>query len=53
MLGTFEKLDVSYMNCKCKMCVHDWRNDCIEGYCNCCELEDGFSLVVKAEFDSR
>jgi len=47
------KNDGDYTHCKCDKCQHDSRNDCLGYGCRCCDLEDAFSLAVRADWDSR
>ena len=49
-MSMFAKQDGDYFFCKCTKCEHKNRIDCINNRCQCCDLEDGFSLAVKAEF---
>lgn len=53
MMSVYAKQDGDYLRCKCQHCDHDMRNDCLGYGCKCCDLEDGFSLAVKADFDSK
>ncbi len=39
--------------CKCGLCLHDSRADCINGRCYCCDLEDMFALLTMHEFEPR
>jgi hypothetical protein len=39
-------------HCKCGLCDHDSRFDCISGRCYCCDLEDAFSILTHHEFES-
>ena len=39
-------------HCKCGLCDHDDRSDCISGRCYCCDLEDAFSILTRHEFES-
>ena len=38
-------------DCKCNLCEHDKRFDCIAGNCECCDPEDIFSLLSPKEFE--
>ena len=49
--SSFSKQTADYVRCKCKNCEHDVRYDCISARCDCCDLEDGFSICIKGEFD--
>jgi hypothetical protein len=37
----------------CNLFGIESRDKCLELQCKCCDLEDAFSVVVKADFDSR
>lgn len=41
------------MQCKCGLCNHHSRADCINGHCYCCDLEDMFSILAQMEFEPR
>jgi hypothetical protein len=41
------------MNCKCGLCNHDSREDCIKGRCYCCDLEDTFAILSQSEFEPQ
>lgn len=35
--------------CKCDACSHSSRIDCINAKCQCCDLEDEFAMLARAE----
>ena len=35
--------------CKCDACLHSSRTDCISNKCQCCDLEDEFAVLARAE----
>jgi hypothetical protein len=41
------------MHCKCGLCDHDSRTDCISGRCYCCDLEDAFAVLTHFEFEPQ
>ena len=41
------------MHCKCGVCDHVSRTDCIRGQCYCCDLEDAFALLTRFEFEPQ
>lgn len=52
MPDTDAVLGSDLMRCKCGLCSHDNRMDCVDGRCYCCDLEDAFSILTHHEFDS-
>lgn len=36
-------------HCKCHICGHESRKTCILEKCECCELEDTFSILARVE----
>jgi hypothetical protein len=40
-----------FHDCKCGLCDHEERRHCIEAKCNCCDLEDTFSLLSHFDFE--
>jgi hypothetical protein len=52
MFNSLEESDL--MRCKCSLCNHDSRSDCItSGNCDCCNLEDIFSILSQHEFEPQ
>ncbi|HEV8386084.1 MAG TPA: hypothetical protein VGQ03_00525 [Nitrososphaera sp.] len=49
--GSGYRTDV--MHCRCGLCDHDSRNDCISGRCYCCDLEDAFAVLTHFEFEPK
>ena len=43
--------DTALTHCKCDLCHHSDRIECISGRCYCCDLEDAFSLLTLHEFE--
>lgn len=41
------------MHCKCGLCNHNSRADCINGHCYCCDLEDTFAILSQHEFEPQ
>ena len=41
------------MCCKCSICSHDSRADCINSRCYCRNLEDIFAILAQMEFESQ
>ena len=39
--------------CKCGACDHESKSLCIEGQCDCCDLEDTFAILSQHEFEPR
>jgi len=39
--------------CKCGLCDHHSKEICVRERCNCCDLEDMFSLLSQHEFYPR
>jgi hypothetical protein len=44
--------EASVYRCKCGLCEHDSRSLCIEGHCECCDLEDAFAILSHQETES-
>ena len=38
-------------HCRCDACGHSSRMECVRIDCNCCNLEDMFTLLSHVEFD--
>lgn len=51
IVAVYVKQDSDYMKCKCKKCSHVRRKECLASGCRCCDLEDGYSLATKVNFD--
>ena len=48
-----QSIDNELMHCKCGLCNHHSRADCINGGCYCCDLEDTFSILSQMEFEPQ
>lgn len=44
-------LDNNLVFCKCSVCSHEKKLECISEKCGCCDLEDAFSLLTHVEFE--
>lgn len=42
-------IDNEVTACKCDVCLHSSRIDCINARCQCCDLEDEFAMLARAE----
>ena len=40
-----------FAHCKCGLCDHEDRMECIAGKCYCCDLEDAFSILSHHDFE--
>src|SRR5574338_640447 len=49
----FCALPPSNYGCKCGVCNHSSKTSCIHQDCDCCNLEDMFSLLTHFEFEPR
>lgn len=45
-------IEQSIMHCKCDICGHGSRLDCINNKCSCCDVEDQFAILARAETPS-
>lgn len=50
-MSAMAKQDGDYEKCKCAKCDHRMRKECIANNCQCCNLEDAYSLATKVAFD--
>ena len=41
------------LHCKCGLCNHSDRSECISGRCYCCDLEDAFAILTHHEFEPQ
>lgn len=44
-----QSIDPEVYRCKCGSCDHDSRALCIEGRCDCCDLEDTFAILARRD----
>ncbi|HEU4605085.1 MAG TPA: hypothetical protein VFS46_02485 [Nitrososphaera sp.] len=45
------KQNNDYLKCGCAKCTHKSRKECIAGNCQCCNLEDAYSLATRVDFE--
>jgi hypothetical protein len=53
MQGITYATDDDLLHCKCGLCNHESRSDCINGRCYCCDLEDIFAILSRHEFEPQ
>jgi len=43
--------DGDYLKCRCARCAHESRRECTKKNCDCCNLEDAYSLATRIDFE--